>query len=259
MKRFHIHVISLIKVCNRSPYLRACFLILFFLSSLYFLFLRASHLKLIQTTSRYKINKNPYFTNTGNHEFLISPNTKCSCHKNKRILLTKSATDPNFYQIALVDSTANSYKTMTRVLFNLSKFEFENWSSTCDFFNILRRGKNQKVIAFSLFGRDEFYYKNLKELSKQIKEAYPDWVMRIYYDQTVDQSIVCDIECSYNRNVDFCDAERLQFKINEPHDLFNASLMHNMMWRFLPINDNFVSSLMFRDSDSFILQVNFFS
>jgi hypothetical protein len=238
---------------SKLSYLKIGIFTLLPLSICYLILIRSSHLTLISSTSRYKIADNPNFEYKGNDTYLVSPRIKCSCQTNELIRINRPYAGSNHYQVSLVNETEKT-PIVTR-LFNLSQFEFENWNTTCDLYSVFRRGNNQKVVAFSLFGRDEFYYNNLKKLTRQVRELYPGWILRIYYDSTVDQSVICDLQCEHESIVEFCDAERLQFRINEPNDLYNASLMHKMMWRFLPLGETFVSSLMFRDSDSLILQV----
>ena len=41
----------------------------------------------------------------------------------------------------------------------VSKTEINN--ITCDAYNVFRRGIGQKIISFSLYGKDERYYKHL--------------------------------------------------------------------------------------------------
>jgi hypothetical protein len=127
---------------------------------------------------------------------------------------------------------------------------------------VLRRGKHQKVIGYSLYGKNKFYYDKLKDLTKQISQQYPGWIMRVYYDDSIDQSIICEIECARKSeepnaelidNVDFCNVNRLRLKLNEDVEL-NANYTHKMKWRWFPIGDSFVDIFSSRDSDSFILQ-----
>jgi hypothetical protein len=129
-------------------------------------------------------------------------------------------------------------------------------------YNVLRRGKHQKVIGYSLYGKNKFYYDKLKNLTKQINQFYPGWIMRVYYDDSIDQSIICEIECARKSdepnaelidNVDFCNVNRLRLKLNEDVEV-NANYTHKMKWRWFPIGDSFVDIFSSRDSDSFILQ-----
>ncbi|CAF0887610.1 unnamed protein product, partial [Brachionus calyciflorus] len=85
---------------------------------------------------------------------------------------------------------------------------------TCDLYNTLKRGPNQKVISFSLFGKEKLYYKLIYDIAYKIKKLYPDHLIRIYHDESLDKSFMCDLECS-QRHVDFCNIKKL------PLDTFN--------------------------------------
>ena len=43
-------------------------------------------------------------------------------------------------------------------LYNMTNDEFKYSNFTCDMYNSLRRGKSQKVIGYSLYGKNNFYY-----------------------------------------------------------------------------------------------------
>ncbi len=68
-------------------------------------------------------------------------------------------------------------------LYYLTDAQFNNMSFTCDLYNVLRRGKHQKVIELSLYGRNLFYYQKLKSLTLTVKHLFPEWSFRIYYDR----------------------------------------------------------------------------
>ena len=129
-------------------------------------------------------------------------------------------------------------------------------SITCDLFNVFRRGPEQKVVAVSLYGTNNRYYKSLKYISKQVAEHYPDWVMRIYYDKSILKSIICEIECLKDENeklldnVDFCYINNIPNGL--PENTWSSDYTHGMKWRWLPIGDPFVDVFLSRDSDSWI-------
>lgn len=123
---------------------------------------------------------------------------------------------------------------------------------TCDIYNEFKRGKHQKVVSYSLYGNDSKYYDNLGDLARLVKKFYPDFVVRIHYDNTVNKSVRCWLECNFD-NVDFCYMNELKLGYSN-HLKMNLSYMHKMVWRFLPIGDTFVSLFMSRDTDSLIIQ-----
>ena len=131
-------------------------------------------------------------------------------------------------------------------------------TTTCDLYNVLRRGYGQKVVSYSLYGTNELYYKELKNLTELVRKFYPTWIIRIYYDGTINSSLVCEYEClkdsktgEYVDIIDFCKINEIPF--GNPHRTWNAKFMHSMKWRFLPIGDPFVDMFMSRDLDSWII------
>jgi hypothetical protein len=105
-----------------------------------------------------------------------------------------------------------------------------------------------------------FYY-NFVNLVKTASKLHPDWILRVYYDKSIDLTIKCKIEClkhdqNTNKlldNVDFCSAHAIPVK--QTFDkTWDASYMHAMMWRWLPIGDSFVDVFSSRDLDSHLLQ-----
>ena len=134
--------------------------------------------------------------------------------------------------------------------------DYEN--TTCDLYNVLRRGYGQKVVSYSLYGTNELYYKELKYLTELVRKFYPTWIIRIYYDKTINSSVVCEYEClkdiktgEYVDIIDFCRINEIPF--GNPQQTWNAKFMHSMKWRFLPIGDPFVDMFMSRDLDSWII------
>jgi hypothetical protein len=126
---------------------------------------------------------------------------------------------------------------------------------TCGLYNLLKRGRNQKVFAYSLYGQKERYYEKLSEIVKQVREFYPNWIVRIYHDNTVNKNVTCDIECAED-NVDLCDINEMYMTLAEliTSKPFNGEYLHGMKWRFFPFGDDFVEIFSSRDTDSFILK-----
>lgn len=139
--------------------------------------------------------------------------------------------------------------------YELSKSKFNLGAITCDLYNVLRRGPNQKIISYSLYGINEFYYDRLKILIKQAKELYPEWIIRIHYDNSINLNVICELECfknnetnEYFNNVDFCDMNRLPY--GSQIGTWNANYINKMIWRWLPMGDPFVDYFSSRDTDS---------
>lgn len=72
------------------------------------------------------------------------------------------------------------------LLYGLTKDELHTSTSVpCNLFSALSRGKHQSVISYTLYGTNTIYYEKLKDLSRQISEMYPGWLMRVYHDRYV--------------------------------------------------------------------------
>lgn len=158
-------------------------------------------------------------------------------------------------KIKIMELNASSYSiniAPKERLYVLNKNEFKTSIFQCDLYNVFKRGKNQKVISYSLFGRNERYYNLIGELSKLIKQMYPEWIIRIYHDYSIDMKIVCRIECQSD-NIDFCNINRLPIS-NSFNSTWNASFIYPSIWRFLSVGDSFVNVFMSRDLDSLVYQ-----
>ena len=184
-----------------------------------------------------------YIDEEVDYDYLLK--SSCECRKNDVIKV--KVTLENFQ----IETNKNKY--------NISKDEFEKSNFNCDLYNVLRRGKNQKVIGYSLYNKNLFYYKSLKKLSKLVKDFYPGWIIRVHYDSTIRKDIICEIEClkddfgNYLDHVDFCNINELP-KINNFNVTWNGSFMHGMSWRWLPIGDSFVDIFQSRDIETIIIQ-----
>lgn len=112
--------------------------------------------------------------------------------------------------------------------------------------SLLKRGKNQKVIGYSLYGTIPLYYSLLKDITLFPKKFYPDWKVRVYYDNTILKSTICDIECLKEKdnnlidNTDFCNINEIPLSSTNKSEILSASSLHKMMWRWLAIGDGFV-------------------
>lgn len=169
------------------------------------------------------LNWLPYFLITNSSRTILTFTSNCECRKDEvisveifnetefAIYLTKNQIKTHLYNIPI---TNNNLKIMnkTRITQNSNYF-------TCAAFKSLRRGPHQRVLAYSLYGQDPFYYKKLPTLTKQVKEMYPtDWFIRIYHDSSINQTTICEIECLTHDsgglmdNLDFCDLS--EFKVN---------------------------------------------
>lgn len=195
--------------------------------------------------------------------------SQCKCRANERIQV-KGFIMNNYKSFEVSSNLANF---MYRVDENILE------ETTCDMFNVLRRGLKQKVIGFSLYGKNKKYYNLLKglysihvhlkayscsimiwtiicltDISRLSKKMYPDWIVRVYHDNSIAAETKCEIECLRDDsgdlidNVDFCNVEYMPPNKNVPNvilpeekkisDLFwsaeifypwNASHVHGMV------------------------------
>lgn len=104
-------------------------------------------------------------------------------------------------------------------------------------FSAPRKGK--KLIAFSLYGSNPKYLEPAVINAEISSAIYPDWICRFYIDETVPQSVIQRLKAQ-NAEVVFADDEMKK--------------MPATMWRFLALDDESVSSVIFRDADSVISQ-----
>ena len=199
-----------------------------FLIFVYFKY--SSHLKKKKILNNKIINKSFIINN--------SFSLPCECHKNIKIKVTELKEK---YEI----DTGDKQYTI-----NLDAI------LTCNLRKSFKRGLNQKIISYSLYGNEPKYYNLLDRLIVKAKELYPDYTLRIYHDDSINKSIICQKECS-NPNVEFCDIKKLPNSLTDEKKIVDSKYIHSMIWRFLPIGDSLVDLLMSRDLDSLLLQREF--
>jgi hypothetical protein len=178
----------------------------------------------------------------------------CECNgKSNRIHVLKSINADNVTVYGIYELNNTNSERIFR--YNLSEHEMKTSMITCSRFHSLRRGKNQRIVSFSLYGRDEFYYTKLQKLTELVKEFYPGWIIRIYHDDTIDKSVKCELECLATGNIDFCSINKMVLNLDPEMMLtLDAYYVHAMKWRWLPIGDSFVDVFTSRDADSVILK-----
>jgi hypothetical protein len=207
----------------------------------------------------YCLNKtNPHLNKTTKRQlkssgfFYYEFTSHCPC-RNETIRLVKF--DNQNYTVVKIKNNEEFF------MYNISVAEMQKSRFTCDMFNTLRRGKGLKLQSFSLFGeRKPFYYDKFINNSQMLGTLFPGWLMRVLHDDTIDRSIICEVECAkddqgnYLNNVDFCDVTVM------PENGLNASLvwsalyMHPMKYRWLPVGDSFVDVTTSRDSDGVLIE-----
>lgn len=93
----------------------------------------------------------------------------------------------------------------------------------------------KKIISFCLYGDDQKYCHGMICNIELAKIIYPDWIVRVYYGNSVPTEIV-DMMKNYSHIELVNMPENMQYQY--------------MMWRFLPISDDDVEVMLSRDADS---------
>ncbi|XP_047493362.1 uncharacterized protein LOC125041966 isoform X1 [Penaeus chinensis] len=141
----------------------------------------------------------------------------------------------------------------------LSRFSFEGESTCSDF--ATQRGGNQRVVSYSYYtttgqskpGSEDFhkYLGQLYGTAEKVHTSYPDWVMRIYHNVSIEDAFgmqtLCHLHCNHG-HVDLCHV----------HDLPGLGNLHargvaGRLWRFAVMGDPTAELFLCRDSDSWIL------
>lgn len=194
---------------------------------------------------------------------VIKPYCKCSNESNNYILIEKQQqqqqqddeTSGDLLIISLIEENEQDETQTKTYLFNMTLDEAKRFNKTCDLYNVLRRGPNQKIISYSLYGTNIKYSRNLEGIVDLMRLKYPGFTARVHYDFSVNKTIRCYLECAYPDVMDFCNMNEFSTSLsqmyNTPASVFNMTYMHKMMWRFLPSGDSFVDVFMSRDTDSF--------
>ena len=191
-------------------------------------------------------------------------NSKCKCRESLEL---KRVEKSNMYKmqdylISFDNKSSNTYEVISR---GIQKSIHVNPKFSCGLYQNLKRGPNQKVISYSLYGNLTKYYSNLDEILSDSDKIYPGWNIRIYYDheKLYDKSIICHLECKY-AHVDFCNVNEIPYQ-GEVFDYFDeknkeklvnkvSGSVHASMWRFNSITDDFVDVFVSRDTDSPLIQ-----
>lgn len=92
---------------------------------------------------------------------------------------------------------------------------FKHWE------NIIRSSTMNKIISYSLYGSNPRYTDGALANAKLVKQIYPGWRMRVYYDRSVPQRILNALKDDGVELIDMSD-----------------SSMNKMSWRFLAAVDS---------------------
>ena len=216
--------------------------------TLKFFLVNALVLFLIYEYNEYKLSKriNSVQFYYGNFE-KINLNAHCKCRSN--VFIEQHSMFDTFYKkddyYFLFESDPYN-KTLNvinkhRILQN--KRFFLNPRFTCDLNHVFTHGPNRRVLSFSLYGQRAGYTSLIEKIVKRARISYPSWIVRIYYDNSINKSIICDLECRYD-SVYFCNVNEIPFRHHTNINLFqidnenirtvvasnNLTYVHGMMW-----------------------------
>ncbi|CAF4183135.1 unnamed protein product [Rotaria sp. Silwood2] len=140
--------------------------------------------------------------------------------------------------------------------FNKIYEHFSQWNLTFCSHASYHRGRHQKVISISVYGKESKFIDNqmyswkatilpfFEPLVSEMNQLLPQWILRVYIDFT--GSTKSQRKHFYKfSNVDICDMNNIP--------MFGSSLhkfLPGRMWRFLPIFDPYVDYLLSHDLDS---------
>lgn len=186
----------------------------------------------------------------------VSSTCECDGFKLPYVQIKRINKTNTRFSISVIDPV-NEENQILVISYDLN--ELNGHQIGCDLYNVLKRGQHQKIISYSLYGRNPKYYKNIERILQAVPAVYKGYTVRIYYDHTVDETLRCQLECKYSSVVDFCNVNRFVFNLStllesELVESKNLTYMNKMMWRFLPMGDTFVDVFMSRDLDSLFSQ-----
>jgi len=225
----------------------------------------------------YSYIEHKYSERYGSEEFYFENfekvylNSYCKCRK--RVFVEQHKFFENFYRKGeyyfLFENDVEN-KTLNAInkyqILQKRQF-FLNPRFTCDLNHVFDHGPNVKVLSFSLYGQRIGYSYLLENIVNQARSLYKGWMIRIYYNNSINKTIICDLECKYD-NVFFCNVNHVPIKYQSNINMLkldekgmrtiaisnNLSYVNGMMWRWFPISDDFVDIFSSRDTDSTIIQ-----
>ncbi len=101
---------------------------------------------------------------------------------------------------------------------------------------INRSNPAENIISFSLYGGQPRYCETLLKNVEVARELYPDWICRIYLDDSVPQHVW----------------QRLKQSNSELVDMSHEKTIFPTLWRFLVMDDPGVKRYIVRDADSLL-------
>lgn len=104
-----------------------------------------------------------------------------------------------------------------------------------DFSQIKDNENSKKIISFSLYGENKLYTENAIINCEKAKIFYKDWIVRIYYDNSVPEKTVSELK---------------KYDFVEIIDMSKSEIKNGKFWRFLVLFEENIECHIIRDTDS---------
>lgn len=183
-------------------------------------------------------------------EFILHSN--CDCHREVVSIHRKE----NYYKIKVQNFAESIYFS-----YNISKSVFESLALTCNLYSVLRKGPHQNVISYSLdhviFPKKDTFLEKLSDRLEFMKFNYKNWRMRVYHDDSVNKTIICEKQCmrdtngNFFDNIDFCDITKMPVSL---FNKWNANYVHPELWNWFALGDDFVDRVAIRNRNSCLIK-----
>ncbi|CAF0708504.1 unnamed protein product [Brachionus calyciflorus] len=177
------------------------------------------------------------------------------CYCQKEIIHIKNI-DNEYYKIIVRNYNELFYHT-----YNITKKKFESLALTCNLYNVLRRGPNQKILSYSINQLDQFEYNQflnrLGDRLQFVKLNYKNWRIRVYHNIFLDKNTICEKQCLKDTNgdlydnVDFCNIAQMPQGV---FDTWDAEFVLPEMWKWFPLGDDFVERVAPRNTGTCLLK-----
>jgi hypothetical protein len=178
------------------------------------------------------------YDNVIHDKFILSIIELCIC-ENSNVMISSPTNTPN----EIKQHTRSSFTLHSKELRNLGgKKLFDTCISDIYNKNIITHTfnvkdiSNKKIISFCLYNDKDIYNYGVFMNYELHKYIYPEWIIRIYVDKTMNSELLNNIITNYP------DIEVIMVESN----------ISPMYYRFLPINDKNVEFFISRDLDSII-------
>ena len=181
----------------------------------------------------------------------VTYKSDCSCREDELVTVMKPNSETFHVSVTKNQKEVRNY--------NISAKISDSMYNICGKLETFRRGLNLKVITYSQSDTKTINYDRIKMLSKQIKQFYPGWLMRVYHNSSLDRSKQCEVECLKDDNgqlldvVDFCNPTNLTINKRDKSQK-PVTYVLPRLWQLFTAGDLFVDFMMSRDLNSNIIQ-----